>query len=271
LFKICSYKEKFRRMEVQQQRVPCSGVPATSSTQLTPLEEIIDRVNSAIEITTREFECLTSWLLHRGERRRKERHGFSQIRGEDSHHNLATEGHTQLRARWGACSRNPGWEEIQKRQSDGERSYERYYPTNRPHSSSLSSSCHSWSTHLENHEAECYMQSQKGKSKEMTPPSTKRKTNPLCANQVITPRFSNNSEFPLIKSYDGKGDPVNHIENFQTHLSFYNLPDEVACQVFPLTLKGKAREWFNGLNPFTSFSAIKHQFLNQFSTIPKKK
>jgi hypothetical protein len=134
------------------------------------LEEIIDRVNSAVEITTREFECLTSWLLHQGERKRKERHGFF-----DSHHNLATEGHTQLRARWEACSRNPGWEEIQKRQSDGERSYERYYPTNRPHSSSLSSSCRSWSTHLENHEAKCYMQSQKWKSKEMTPPSTKEK------------------------------------------------------------------------------------------------
>jgi hypothetical protein len=36
-------------------------------------------------------------------------------------------------------------------------------------------------------------------------------------------------------------------------------------------LKGEAREWFNGLNPFNSFSAIKHQFLNRFSTKPKKK
>jgi hypothetical protein len=75
----------------------------------------------------------------------------------------------------------------------------------------------------------------------------------------------------LIKSYDGRGDPVNHIKNFQTHPSLYNLPDEVACQVFPLTLEGKAREWFNGLSPSTSFNTIKHQFLNKFSTPPRKK
>jgi hypothetical protein len=115
------------------------------------------------------------------------------------------------------------------------------------------------------------MQSQKGKSKEMTPPDTKRKTTPLGTDQVTTPYFFNNSKFPPIKSYDGRGNPTNHIENFKTHPSFYNLPDEVACQVFPLTLKGEAREWFNGLNPFTSFNAIKHQFFNQFSIIPKKK
>jgi hypothetical protein len=111
----------------------------------------------------------------------------------------------------------------------------------------------------------------KGEKQGSAPPSTKIKTTPLCADQVTTPRFSDNSEFPPVKSYDGRGDFANHIENFQTHPSFYNLLDEVACQVFPLTLKGEAREWFNGLNPFNSFSAIKHQFLNQISTIPRKK
>jgi hypothetical protein len=115
------------------------------------------------------------------------------------------------------------------------------------------------------------MQGQKEKSKGVTPPSTKRKMTPLCADQVITPRLSDNFEFPSVKSYDGRGDPANHIENFKTHPSFYNLSDEVAYQVFPLTLKGEAREWINGLNPFNSFSAVKHQFLNRFSTAPKKK
>jgi hypothetical protein len=105
----------------------------------------------------------------------------------------------------------------------------------------------------------------------VTPPNTKKATNPLCADQVTTPHFSNNSEFPLIKSYDGRGDPVSHIKNFQTHPSLYNLSDEVACQVFPLTLEGEAREWFNGLSPSISFSAIKHQFLSKFSTPPRKK
>jgi hypothetical protein len=104
----------------------------------------------------------------------------------------------------------------------------------------------------------------------MIPPSTKRKAALLRADQVIAPG-SFNPECSPIDSYDGKGDPANHLENFQTHPSSYNLPDEVACQVFPLTLKGEAREWFNGLNPFTSSEAMKRQYLDQFSAIPKKK
>jgi hypothetical protein len=84
---------------VQQRRVPCSEAPATSNiptTQLTPLEEVVDRVNSAVEIMTREFEYLTSWLLHRGEHRQRERQGFSRIRSGDSNPNLATEGRRAL-------------------------------------------------------------------------------------------------------------------------------------------------------------------------------
>jgi hypothetical protein len=170
-------------------------------------------------------------------------------KGKCSHQSSATEGcQTQSRGRWDTCSRDPCCEEIQKRRSYGECSCERYYPTSHPNQSSLSSSCHSWSTHIEDCEVERYMQGQKGKSKEVTPPNakTRRNTTPLCADQVITPRLSDNFEIPLVKSFDGRGDLANHIENFHTHPSLYNLPDEVACQVFPLTLKGKAQEWFNG-------------------------
>jgi hypothetical protein len=211
-------KSNFQRMDVQQRRVLCSGVPAISNiptTQLTPLEEVINRVKSAMEITTREFEYLTSWLFHRGERKRRERQGFSRIRRGDSNQNFATEGHRTLpRGRWEACSRNPSWEEVQKQQPNREQGYARYYPTNRPNSSSLSSSCCSWSTCLESHEAECCVQDQKGKSKDMIPPSSKRKITPLHTNQVTTPHFFNNSECPPIESYDGRADPANHLENF---------------------------------------------------------
>jgi hypothetical protein len=75
----------------------------------------------------------------------------------------------------------------------------------------------------------------------------------------------------LIKSYDGRGNPANHIDKFQTHPSLRNLPSEIACHIFPLTLEGRAREWFNSLSPCTNFSTIKHQFLKQFSAVPRKK
>jgi hypothetical protein len=62
---------------VQLQRVPYSVVPTMPehpSTQATSLEEIINRVSRSVEATKKEFEGLTSWLLHRGEHERKEIH-----------------------------------------------------------------------------------------------------------------------------------------------------------------------------------------------------
>ena len=94
---------------------------------------------------------------------------------------------------------------------------------------------------------------------------------PPRTNQVINPLFFDKFIIPMINSYDGKGDPSNHVENFQTHPSFYNLPDEVACQVFPLTLKEEAWEWFDNLDSIDSFSTVKHQFLDRFSTVSEKR
>jgi hypothetical protein len=169
--------------------IPKDGCPTATSSVFRGFDDLQHSYNSTnplgrshqscqqrVEITTREFEYLTSWLLHRGEHRQRERQGFSRIRSGDSNPNFATKGRRALpRGRWEACSRNPSWEDVQKQQLNGERGYPRYYPTNRPSSSSLSSSCYSWSTCLENHEAEGYVQDQKGKSKDMIPPSTKGK------------------------------------------------------------------------------------------------
>jgi hypothetical protein len=181
---------------------------------------------------------------------------------------MATEGHqAQPRAKWEDGSQNPSWEGIQRQQSDDERSQEHYYPTDRPRSSPLSSSCRNWSNHLEKHKAERRIPSQKGESKKVTPPFGKRATKPPYADQVTTPHFSSNSQLPLIK----RGNPASHIDKFQTHPSLCNLPSEIACHIFPLTLEGKAREWFNSLSQCTNFSTIKHQFLRQFSVVRRKK
>jgi hypothetical protein len=89
-------KKNSLRMKSQQQRVPHSGAPVSSSVpnaRLAPLEEVVDRVNSAVEVTTREFQCLTSWLLHRGEHRPKENHGCSHFKNVRNQQNVATGGH----------------------------------------------------------------------------------------------------------------------------------------------------------------------------------
>jgi hypothetical protein len=45
------------------------------SAQATSLKEIINHVGKFVEATKKEFEGLTSWMLHRREREQKERHG----------------------------------------------------------------------------------------------------------------------------------------------------------------------------------------------------
>jgi hypothetical protein len=184
-------------MKSQQQQVPHSGAPISSSVpnaQLAPLEEVVDRVNSAVEVTTREFQCLTSWLLHRGEHRPKENHGCSHLKNGRNQQNMATRSHrAQPRAKREGCSQNPSWEEIQRRQPNNEQSQEHYCPADRLHSSPLSSSCHNWPNHLGRHEAGRDMPSPKGESEEMTPPFGKKAMETPYADQVTTPYFSSNS------------------------------------------------------------------------------
>lgn len=50
-----------------------------------------------------------------------------------------------------------------------------------------------------------------------------------------------------IENYDRTSDPIEHLENFKTHITFHGYATEVACKAFPLTLKRVARGWFNML------------------------
>jgi hypothetical protein len=115
-------------MAVQPQWVPNLEAPAISelsSAQLTSLKEITDRVSNSVEATTKEFENLTSWLLHRGERECKERHGFIQTRKvpvkKHSHRSLNPgDRQTRSQGRWDVHPWDPCFEEIQKFQPYGE-------------------------------------------------------------------------------------------------------------------------------------------------------
>jgi hypothetical protein len=54
---------------------------------------------------------------------------------------------------------------------------------------------------------------------------------------------------PEISLFSGSEDPVEHLDNFRSHVSLHKTPDAVACRAFPLTLLGKARDWLRNLPP----------------------
>jgi CHAD domain-containing protein len=52
-----------------------------------------------------------------------------------------------------------------------------------------------------------------------------------------------------VEMYDWSKDPMEHIETYWPHLILHVIPDEIACQAFPLTLMGAARSSFGSLPP----------------------
>ena len=52
---------------------------------------------------------------------------------------------------------------------------------------------------------------------------------------------------PPFISYDGKTDPVEHVNHYIQMMSLYNQNDAFVCKVFPSSLGPTALRWFNGL------------------------
>jgi hypothetical protein len=52
---------------------------------------------------------------------------------------------------------------------------------------------------------------------------------------------------PEISLFSSSEDPVEHLDNFRSHVSLHKTLDAVACRAFPLTLSGKARDWLRNL------------------------
>nr|XP_027123991.1 uncharacterized protein LOC113740648 [Coffea arabica] len=79
-------------------------------------------------------------------------------------------------------------------------------------------------------------------------------------------RLPPNFKLPSIQSYDGRGDPENHIHAFISAFRLYCIPDPVICRAFPVFLQGTARKWFWGLEPrsISTLGELVERFLHRF-------
>lgn len=50
-----------------------------------------------------------------------------------------------------------------------------------------------------------------------------------------------------VKTYDGTGDPDDHLKFFESAATIENCPQPVWCHMFNSTLVGNARTWFSKL------------------------
>ena len=78
----------------------------------------------------------------------------------------------------------------------------------------------------------------------------------------LPPKF----KMPSLDSYDGMGDPFDHIATFKTTMHLQGVSDEIMCRAFPTTLKGPARLWFSKIPPnsVSSFEELSKLFINNF-------
>ena len=51
--------------------------------------------------------------------------------------------------------------------------------------------------------------------------------------------------------YEGKTDPMEHLNSYKNLIMLQGASDEVMCKAFSVTLKGSVRSWFRKLSPRT--------------------
>ena len=75
-----------------------------------------------------------------------------------------------------------------------------------------------------------------------------------------------NFKMLTILLYDGKTDPVAHVQKYRTWINIAKADAATLCNAFPLTLSRPAQAWFGRLRAgtITSFEQLKEQFIAQF-------
>ncbi|KAK3012770.1 hypothetical protein RJ639_009184 [Escallonia herrerae] len=73
---------------------------------------------------------------------------------------------------------------------------------------------------------------------------------------------------PPCESYDGTGDPMEHLAHFTSGMNLHLVPDQIMCRAFPVTLKGAAHVWFQHLTPrsISYWAQLAESFRSNFLT-----
>ncbi|GFY87270.1 plant UBX domain-containing protein 1 [Actinidia rufa] len=94
-----------------------------------------------------------------------------------------------------------------------------------------------------------------------------RQTDPPFTERVLRTRISSKFKLPTqLGIYEGKTDPMDHLDWYKSLMSLQGCSDEVMCKAFSATLKGPARSWFRKLSPGTvdSFGELSRLFVANF-------
>ena len=88
---------------------------------------------------------------------------------------------------------------------------------------------------------------------------------PPFTEEIMNVHISRKFKIPTIKSYDGTGDPANHVRTFSNALLLQPVNDAIKCLAFSQTLSGMAQRWYSRLPPNSigSFREYSQDFIKQ--------
>ena len=97
-------------------------------------------------------------------------------------------------------------------------------------------------------------------------------TSPFTA-EILAEEFARDFRLPIMSTYDGKTDPLPHIQHYQMWMKVGRHSSAIMCQAFCLTLSGPAYQWFLKLRPgaIQSFEELQKSFLARFSGSRERK
>ncbi|GKV20141.1 hypothetical protein SLEP1_g30302 [Rubroshorea leprosula] len=75
-------------------------------------------------------------------------------------------------------------------------------------------------------------------------------------------------KIPHLETYDGSGDPDEHLHTYQAIMGIQKANGTMMCKVFPATLKSAARRWYHKLprHSIDSYSQLAKLFSNKFAS-----
>ncbi|GFZ18459.1 hypothetical protein Acr_27g0001980 [Actinidia rufa] len=95
-----------------------------------------------------------------------------------------------------------------------------------------------------------------------------KQTDPPFTKRVIRTWVSSRFKLPTqLKIYEGKTDPMDHLDSYKSLMAIQGYSDGVMCKAFSATLKGSARSWYKKLSLGTidSFDELSKLFVAPIS------
>ncbi|XP_031120287.1 uncharacterized protein LOC116023427 [Ipomoea triloba] len=90
---------------------------------------------------------------------------------------------------------------------------------------------------------------------------------------VMSTHYPQDLRIPLVRTYNGRSDPQDHINMYYGSMLMLGVCDAVICRAFFATLVGRAAEWFRSLEPHSiaNFSQLADKFVRRFAANKSRK